>query len=255
MIILKFTQVRNATIIIEYNKTKFLIDPVLADKGAWPSFPNSPRQEEGNPLVELPFPKERILDVDAVIVTHLHLDHFDEVAKELLPKNIKVFVQDKADYSDLEKHGFKNIEVLSEDTNFNGIYLIRTNGQHGRGEILKGAGEVCGVVFKHHNEKTLYVAGDTVWYEETEKVMSCYQPEIVVTNAGANRFFGTESLIMGKEDLYELHKFAPYSTIIASHMEAINHWYLSRAELKEFAIEKGFESNLLIPEDGESYSF
>ncbi|HCW52864.1 MAG TPA: hypothetical protein DG753_03800 [Clostridium sp.] len=252
---MKFTQIRNATISIEYNNTKFLIDPVLADKGAWPSFPNSPRQEEGNPLVELPFSKEKILEVDAVIVTHLHLDHFDEVAKELIPRDMKVFVQDKADYLVLEKDGFKNLEVLSENTTFKGISLIKTDGQHGKGEILKRAGQVCGIVFKHPNEKTLYVAGDTVWYEGTENVMSCYKPEIVVTNAGANRFFDTDFLIMGKEDLYELHKFAPYATIIASHMEAINHWSLSRAELKEFAKEKGFESNLLIPEDGESYAF
>jgi L-ascorbate metabolism protein UlaG (beta-lactamase superfamily) len=33
-----------------------------------------------------------------------------------------------------------------------------------RGEILKLAGLVCGVVFKHQSEKTLYIAGDTVWY-------------------------------------------------------------------------------------------
>jgi hypothetical protein len=42
--------------------------------------------------------------------------------------------------------------------------LIKTKGEHGRGEILKLAGLVCGVVFKHQSEKTLYIAGDTVWY-------------------------------------------------------------------------------------------
>lgn len=250
---MKITQIRNATIIIEYNHTKFLVDPVLADKGAWPSFPNSPRQEEGNPLVELPIGKDEILDVDAVIVTHLHLDHFDEVAKELIPKTMKVFVQDEADYLELKKEGFENLEVLSESTHFNEISLIRTEGQHGSGEILKGAGKVCGVIFKNANEKTLYVAGDTIWYEGTAKTIQDYYPEVVVTNAGANRFFGSEALIMGKEDLFDLHQAAPDTTIIASHMEAINHWSLSRAELKQYAIDKGFASKLLIPEDGETY--
>lgn len=252
---MKFTQIRNATIIIEYNNTKFLIDPVLADKGAWPSFPNSPRQEEGNPLVDLPFSKNEILNVDAAIITHLHLDHLDDAAKELLPKNMKLFVQDEADYQALASDGFTNLEVLTETTSFNDISLIRTNAQHGRGEILQAAGEACGVIFKHPNEKTLYVAGDTVWYEETEKVMNHYQPAIVITNAGANRFYGTDALIMDKEDLYALHQAAPYTTIIASHMEAINHWSLSRADLREFATQKGFIQSLLIPEDGESYSF
>ena len=30
-------------------------------------------------------------------------------------------------------------------------------------------------------------------------------------------------LIMGKEDVYELWKVAPNATLIASHMEAVNH--------------------------------
>jgi hypothetical protein len=38
-------------------------------------------------------------------------------------------------------------------------------------------------------------------------------------------------------------------------MEAVNHWTLSREELKIFSNEKGFSSNILVPEDGESYKF
>ena len=34
----------------------------------------------------------------------------------------------------------------------------------------------------------------------------------------------SELLIMGKEDVYELWKAAPNATLIASHMEAVNHW-------------------------------
>ena len=49
-------------------------------------------------------------------------------------------------------------------------------------------------------------------------------------------------------------KFAPMSTVIASHMEAVNHATLSRKELREFA-DKNNLSNLLIPLDGQSYDF
>lgn len=60
---------------------------------------------------------------------------------------------------------------------------------------------------------------------------------------------------MGKEDLYEVYKAAPNAKIIAVHMEAVNHWGLSRADLKTFINEKGITSNVLVPDDGESYSF
>ena len=55
------------------------------------AFP-SPRKDQMNPLVDLPMPVEDIINgIDAVIVTHLHLDHWDDIAKEVLPKEIKLF--------------------------------------------------------------------------------------------------------------------------------------------------------------------
>lgn len=248
-------QIRNATLIVEYAGKKFLIDPMLAEKGTYPPFPNSLRQDQFNPLVSLPTSIENIIhDIDAVIVTHLHLDHFDDVAKEVLPKDIKMFVQNEEDATEVRNAGFQNVDALQEDTVFEGIQLIKTNGEHGRGEILKLAGLVCGVVFKHSNEKTLYVAGDTVWYDAVQEVIDTNNPEIIVVNGGNNQFFEGGSLIMGKEDIYEVYKSAPNAQIIVSHMEAVNHWTLSKKELKSFLDEKGISSTVLIPDDGESYS-
>lgn len=44
------------------------------------------------------------------------------------------------------------------------------------------------VVFKHPDEKTLYVVGDTVWYDAV----------IIVVNVGINQFLEGGSLVMGK---------------------------------------------------------
>ncbi|MFP7295514.1 MBL fold metallo-hydrolase [Bacillus safensis] len=249
-------QIRNATIIVEYAGKKFLIDPMLADKGTYPPFPNSPRQDQNNPLVSLPTSIENIINgIDAVIVTHLHLDHFDDAAKEVLPKDIKMFVQNQEDATEVKMAGFQNVEVLQEDTVFEGIELVKTKGEHGRGEMVKIAGLVCGIVFKHSSEKTLYVAGDTVWYDGVQEVINMHKPEIIVVNGGDNQFFEGGSLVMGKEDIYEVYKAAPNAKIISVHMEAVNHWSLSREELKSFINEKGISSTVSIPEDGESYTF
>jgi L-ascorbate metabolism protein UlaG (beta-lactamase superfamily) len=249
-------QIRNATIIVVYAGKRFLIDPMLAEKGTYPPFPNSPRQEQNNPLVGLPTSIDNIIkNIDAVIVTHLHLDHWDDAAKEALPKEIKIFAQNEENATEIRNAGFQNVEVLHEDTVFEGIQLIKTKGEHGRGEILKIAGLVCGVVFKHSTEKTLYVAGDTVWYDAVHEVIDTHKPEIIVVNAGDNQFFEGGSLVMGKDDVYEVYKAAPDAKIIAVHMEAVNHWALSREELKNYAKEKGISSNVLVPDDGESYSF
>ncbi|WP_080848192.1 MBL fold metallo-hydrolase [Cytobacillus gottheilii] len=248
--------IRNATLVVEYAGKKFLVDPMLADKGTIPPFPNSPRQDQNNPLISLPTSIESIIEnIDAVIVTHLHYDHWDDAAKNALPKDIKLFAQNEDDAAEIGKDGFTNIEVLTEDTVFEGIQLVKTKGEHGRGEILKLAGLVCGVVFKHSSEKTLYVAGDTVWYDAVQEVIDTHKPEVIVVNAGDNQFFQGGSLVMGKDDVYEVCQAAPNAKVVAVHMEAVNHWGLSREDLKSFLNEKGLTENVLVPNDGDAYSF
>jgi L-ascorbate metabolism protein UlaG (beta-lactamase superfamily) len=252
---MKIQLLRNATIVVEYAGKKFLIDPMLAEKGTYPPFPSSPRQDQNNPLVSLPTSIDNILqNIDAVIVTHLHLDHWDDAAKKVLPKEIKMFAQNEKDAMEIRNAGFKNVEVLQEDTVFKGVQIIKTKGEHGRGGILKRTGLVCGIVFKHSAEKTSYITGDTVWYEAVQEVIFKRTPEIIVANAGDNQFFEGGSLVMGKDDVYEVYKAAPKAKIIAVHMEAVNHWALSREQLKRFINEKGITSNVLVPDDGESYT-
>src|SRR5690606_7764713 len=254
--IMNIRHIRNATLVVDYAGKKFLVDPFLSEKGTLPPFPNSARQDQKNPLESLPVSIDEVIGgVDAVIVTHTHLDHWDDAAKNALPKDTKLFTQNEEDKTEIESAGFTNIEVLQEDTVFEGIQLIKTKGEHGRGEILKMADLVCGVVLKHEDEKTLYVAGDTVWYEEVQKTIAVQNPEIIIVNAGDNQFLQGGSLVMNKEDVYEVHKAVPKAKIIAVHMEAVNHWTLSREELKNFAQEKDMSSNVLVPNDGESFSF
>ncbi|TCI71106.1 MBL fold metallo-hydrolase [Exiguobacterium sp. SH0S7] len=247
--------IRNATLRVEYAGKTFLVDPFLGEKGAYPPFPNSARQDENNPLVSLPIPIEDVLTgVDAVILTHLHLDHYDEVAKQVLPKAIPLFVQNENDLNVIEGDGFTNVNVLSETTVFEGIRLTKTAGEHGRGPILEMAGLVCGIVFTHPSEQTLYIAGDTVWYDEVKKTIQAHQPEVIVVNAGDNQFVEGGSLVMNEEDVRHVHEAAPEATIIAVHMEAVNHWNLSRSDLRTYSAANGFVGRLLVPEDGETIS-
>ena len=84
-------------------------------------------------------------------------------------KDIKIYTQNGEDAEEVRNVGFTNVQIF-EKTNYLGeITLIKTPAQHGRGEVLKIAGNVCGLIFKNENEKTLYVAGDTVWYEKLKK--------------------------------------------------------------------------------------
>ena len=66
---MKIRQIRNATLRIDYAGTRFLIDPYLANKDAYPGFEGTVNSHIRNPRVELKTPLEEIFAVDAVIVT------------------------------------------------------------------------------------------------------------------------------------------------------------------------------------------
>ncbi|KEQ24300.1 MBL fold metallo-hydrolase [Paenibacillus tyrfis] len=248
-------QIRNATITLNYGEKRFLIDPFLAKKGAYPPFPNTLNQDQFNPTVDLPIPVEEIIEADVVIVTHLHPDHFDPAAIEVLPKHIRIIAQSEKDAAVIRKEGFQNVDFLSNVPNIEGISITRTNGKHGIGEIGEFMGEVSGVVFQHPDEKTLYIAGDTIWCSDVKDALNQHNPEVIVVNGGAAQFLQGDAIIMNKEDIYQTHLEAPQSTIIVSHMEALNHCLLTRQELKAFIDEKGLSNSILVPNDGESFSF
>lgn len=247
-------QIRNATTIITYAGQKILIDPVLSEKGAFPPFKNTIRQELNNPIVSLPIPVEGVMDVDAVIITHLHMDHFDHAAKDMLPKDMVIFAQDQNDKETLEQYGFINVSILTDKTCFQGIELMKTPGEHGIGKTKELLGNVCGVLFSHPMEKKLYICGDTVLANCVKQVLNTYQPEVILANAGANSGIHLGKYVMDAKDVYDMHSLLPESMIVATHMEAMNHWTLSRKELREYAIEHKFSEYLLIPEDGEMCS-
>jgi hypothetical protein len=63
------------------------------------------------------------------------------------------------------------------------------------GELL---GKVCGIVFMHPSEKTLYIAGDTVWYKGVEESLKKYDPAVIVLNSGDAKILPNDSIIMIK---------------------------------------------------------
>ena len=256
-------QIRNATARIDYAGKTFLVDPFLAKKGTYPGFPGTFNSQLRNPLVELPMPAQDVLrGVDAVIVTHTHLDHWDGGDQQFVPKAIPLFVQHEADAGIIRGQGYTNVRILGEDTRFEGVQLTKVKGQHGTDAMYRvkplaeRLGEAMGIVFRAPGVKTVYVVGDTVWQSDVDQTLAKYQPDVIILNAGDARVVGfTGSIIMGKDDVLHAVQSMPDATVIATHMEAINHMTLSRKELREHVRQHGIQDRVRIPADGEIVKF
>ncbi len=257
---MQFQEIRGATSIVTFGGLRLLVDPFLAPKGSFPPVP-SPYNEFPNPLVELPLPIEQIVTVDAVIVTHMHhFDHFDDAAARLLSKSLPVFVQSEAEATDMRALGFGNVTPLrTEGTDFHHIRVFRTDALHGDGTTadyyyqkfgLPAA--ACGFVLSTEGEPIFYAAGDTLWFAGVQAAIARFHPQIIALNAANAQMYDGTPILMGVDGVQEVAKAAPWATLIATHMDAVNHARLDRATLRAFADRAGFGERLRIPADGET---
>ncbi len=234
---MRLTLVRNATLIVELGGKRALVDPALDDAGARPPIENTANPVP-NPTVPLPMPAEdAVAGIDAVVVTHRHRDHLDSRAEELLPRDVPVFCQPE-DEQGLRELGFDARPVETE-VEWDGIRIVRTAARHGSGRVAELLAPVSGFVLDG-----LYIAGDTVWYEGVAETIERHQPPVAVVNAGGAEFLEGGLIIMGADDVREVAARVP--TVVAVHLEALNHCFLTRNALREAF------PGVLVPEDGET---
>ena len=244
--------IRNATMKITYAGRTFLTDPMLSPKGAIRPFAGIER----NPTVELPVKINEITKgADCVLVTHLHPDHFDTVACEAIAREIPFFCQE-GDEDAIKNAGFKNVAAVETSRNFKGVDIIRTGGKHGSGKILEHMGKVSGFVLTAKGEPTVYWAGDSVWCDEVKDAVDKYKPDVIITHSGGAKIPGFDPIVMDAAQTIKLAQAAPKATIVAVHMESLDHCAVTRKDLREAAEKAGIPAaRLVIPKDGETVSF
>lgn len=253
---MRLTLVRHATLLIDYAGRRFMVDPMLDAAGARGPVRGTP-EERPNPLVELPMPAaEAAAGVEAVLLTHTHVDHLDAAGVTSLDPGAVWFCQPE-DVEDLAPIDLADVRPVPADggAEWAGIRIDRTGGRHGREEAaVQGLGPVSGFVLRADGEPTLYVAGDTVWCPEVEEALAAHSPDWIVVNAGGARFLRGGTITMEADDVIAVAQAAPAARIVAVHMEAINHCLESRSALSRRLEQAGVERRVHVPADGESLS-
>ena len=131
--------IRNATLTLHYAGKKILVDPMLAEKGTLQSalgVYNTPRVHLTMPI------KEIVEDLDLVLLTHNHIDHYDPTVKHVLPKDIPFFTQPQ-DKDTIMQDGFTNVEAIDKNRTLDNLTIHRTTGVHGYGQTGRACVRVC----------------------------------------------------------------------------------------------------------------
>lgn len=267
--------IRNATARLVYGGKTLLLDPMLSDKGALPSFAGI----APNPTVDLPVPADEILKgVDIVIVSHLHGDHFDGAAAEMLDKSLPVLTPrngaspNRAEGApvqsfkqSLDAMGFEDVREIGafggDHITVDGITIHQVFARHGKGMVGDVMGGVNGLVFQAEGEPTLYWAGDTILDEdgEVEAVLRRFKPDVVIAHTGGPvvEAIAPEILLMDAAQAVTFFESAvrenASAQLIAIHMDALDHCFSTRADLVSAlgSAAADLKERVVIPQDGE----
>jgi L-ascorbate metabolism protein UlaG (beta-lactamase superfamily) len=248
---------RNATMVVETATVVLLIDPMLGPVGTMPPFAFVRFKARRNPTVPLPKSSSLVLDrVTHCLITHRHPDHLDQAAEKFLrERNTPIFCS-LMDESALHKRGLNVVQSIDywQRIDFLEGKIEGIPARHGYGFIAKPMGNVMGYYLELPGEPSLYLSSDTIYTEAVDKVLTDYKPQVSVLAAGSARFDLFQPVLMNLKDILKFIRIAP-GTIVANHLEAINHCPTPRQQLHKVVAAQGLSEKTILPEDGDVIDF
>lgn len=253
---MKIQLIRNACVIIQSGAHTILVDPCLSPKGSLPPYAFFRKPPRLNPLVDLPQGADFLLEqATAGLVTHCrngHFDHLDRPGMRHFSRlNIPVYCN-RADEAFLKRQNVKTVGLdLQKKSPFLDGFITSFPTKHGHGLSGFLMGKGVGYFMELPNEKSVYIAGDTVMTPMVSHILQNLRPDISIINAGTATLDFGKPILMTLDEQMEFIKMAP-GKVVAVHLDAFNHGLTTRTILKERLIMENLSRQAFVPDDGET---
>lgn len=222
---ISLTLVGGPTVLIEYGGLRFLTDPTFDGCG-------HEYHSNGVTLRKTSDPKIGPRDlgrIDAVLLSHdQHADNLDNLGRAF-STTVPVVLTTAAGASRLQGNArgldVWETTVLRADGGLD-VRITATPCRHGPAGIEPVTGDVVGFLLEAADGSlpSLYVTGDTVYYEGVAEVARRFSPHFILAFAGAARVRGPIDLTMSANDLLDTANAFPQSLIIPVHTEGWAHF-------------------------------
>ncbi|WP_028974780.1 MBL fold metallo-hydrolase [Spirochaeta cellobiosiphila] len=244
---ISFTHFRHGTSILNIDGKTILIDPLFAPKGSYPPVFMT-HNDHRNPLIDLPVDYQQLLDVNGVLVTHGHNDHFDKNAQEVLPKNIPLICQawEAPGYCEM---GFTNCHPIDESLIWNEMKWSRIEGTHGGRMFNKRLGRSSSYLISNQEGIKILVTGDTLLTGKQKKIIRDLNPHIIIANGGKATLKWGGKITMSHKDILCLSRICPDSQIYLVHLDSYNHCKDTSDRLSK---KTDKNKNIILPEVGKT---
>ncbi|MHC0443122.1 MBL fold metallo-hydrolase [Flavobacterium sp. 3-210] len=184
------------TYVLSLGSFKILADPMLGPKSKEAfRIKIHPVTGEPNAAIErfedpAEFDKDNI---DLLLISHMHPDHIDPKAVEVLDKNLKT-ITTTTGVSTFQKWGFSNVvglewkDTITLEKGKETLKIIALKSMHAQEPLNTELGKGNGYIIEYRSGKALfriYWTGDTVWFDEISSYAQYGKIDLLIPNMGA----------------------------------------------------------------------
>jgi L-ascorbate metabolism protein UlaG (beta-lactamase superfamily) len=249
----RFTLIGGPTVLLEYAGRRFLTDPTFDACGCVYERGGVTLRKTAQPVCAA----ADLGRIDAVLLSHdQHADNLDDAGRALLDRVPLVLTTPSGAArlggaaQGLDRWASFELRAPAAPT----VRVTGTPARHGPAGIEPISGEVTGFVVEAAGLPTVYVTGDTVYYEGVAEVARRFSPDVILAFAGAARVRGPFDLTMSANDLLDTAHAFPRARILPVHAEGWAHFTLPVEDVAAVFAKFGLGSRLTTLRPGRAFA-
>lgn len=251
-----------ATVLLRYAGFTILTDPNFLHKGEHVHLHYGIRSaRRTNPAIEM----EELPQLDLIVLSHMHEDHFDRVVEQKLDKNLPIITTPHA-AAKLKQKGFQATqaldtwETLTVTKGDNFLNISAMPGRHGPCVLNALLPPVMGSMLEFQNSRKetkyrLYITGDTLLYEQLKQIPQRYPDiDLALLHLGGTKVFGILLTMDALQGVQAVKIIAPHVAIPIHY----NDYTVFKSPLEDFmkaVTAAGLETQVQYLSHGETYNF
>lgn len=253
--------VGTATVILRYAGFTILTDPNFLHQGDHVHLGHGiTAKRQTNPAIDI----EDLPPIDLVVLSHMHGDHFDQLAAEKLDKNLAIVTTHHATKSLREKgfhapyplNAWESMTVRKGESQ---LKITSTPGRHGPAVLAAALPPVMGSLLEFQQAGTtrfcLYITGDTLVIEQLKEIPKRFPNiDVALLHLGGTRIFGILVTMDAKQGVEALQIIAPKLAIPIHY----NDYNVFKSPLEDFVQavnQAGLTDKVRYLKHGDTYEF
>jgi L-ascorbate metabolism protein UlaG (beta-lactamase superfamily) len=247
---IKIKYIGGPTALLEVGGLRFLTDPTFD--------PIDSKYDTGlyvlHKLTDPTVEADKIGKIDFVLLSHdHHFDNLDKTGRKLLSSVDKVYTTpigaERLGDNAVGLKVWETIEIPSKDGRV--LSITATPCRHG--PVDGDRGPVIGFVinFKGETQGSVYITGDTVWFEGIEEVAKRFEVHLILLFMGAAivKNVGPAHLTMTVDESLHVAKLFNKAIIVPLHFDGWEHFTESYPEIEKKYRENGLSGRLKFAEN------